>query len=319
MRRGGPRSARRARLPVRIVLPVLILETPGETSGARRVRRDDRLAVATQLLLLLLGLLLLRSEAPVDLFGAQVAKLVTLLGDQIAALRGRQIPVAQFLPLLGDQVAHLLTILQSRLRVVRRLPGLLLVAEAPVCLLGAQVAKLIALLRDQLAATGGREILVAQFLPLLGDQVARLLAILRARLRVRHGLRAWLRSRRGVALVALLCDQVADLLALLGDQLAPLGRLQILRAQVLALLRLQFAKLLTRLILSERGGGLRRRPGGCLWLRCGRRLRGRGFGRLDALRCWRDGARRWGLSRHRDGGGAAFGAGVAARGGGGAT
>ena len=67
------------------------------------------------------GLLLRDPEAPVGLLGAQVAKLIALLGDEFAPLRRRQVRVAQVLPLLGQQVTQLLAVLQAGLRVALQL------------------------------------------------------------------------------------------------------------------------------------------------------------------------------------------------------
>ena len=93
-----------------------------------------------RLLFVLRGLLrLLGAETLVGLFGAQRAQLLTLLGDQVAALaRGFRFCAAQFLPLLGHQVAQLLTLLQAGLRVVFQRAGLLRVGRdiALLALLG---------------------------------------------------------------------------------------------------------------------------------------------------------------------------------------
>lgn len=117
--------------------------------------------------LILLRLLLLETEAAVDLLGAHCAQLIALLGNEFAPLAAAQVSIAQFLPLFGLQVAKLLTVLQSGLRVILQLPGLL------SCLL---------------------------------------------------------RIAADIALIALFGDQITDLLALLGNELAPLGRLEIFGA-----------------------------------------------------------------------------------------
>ena len=116
-------------------------------------------------LLLLLGLLLRNPEAPVGLLGAQVAKLLALLGDEFAPLRRRQVRVAQVLPLLGEQIAQLLPVLQPRLRVALQLARLLRVGRnaALFALLGDEVADFVTLLGDELAPFGRLEVLVAQF------------------------------------------------------------------------------------------------------------------------------------------------------------
>ena len=88
--------------------------------------------------------------------------------------------------------------------------------------------------------------------------------------RLRFGLRAaglLLRVGANAALLALLGDEVADLLALLGDQLAAFGRFQIFRAQFVALLDLQVADLIARLIGGERR--LRRLTAGVTVCCCG--------------------------------------------------
>ena len=152
-------------------------------------------------------------------------------------------------------------------------------------------------------------------------QVAKLLIVLRTRLCL--GLRAagLLRVGANTALLALLGDEVADFLALLGDELAPFGGFEIFRAQFVALLGLQVADLIARLIARSSAGF-----GACCGVTvccCGA---GAVFGadgvvRLaaapSAARRWRRRRGRRGfrdLRRRRD-----FGAGVAARGGGGAT
>jgi hypothetical protein len=123
------------------------------------------------------------AQAAFDLLGAQGAKLVTLFRNELTALCGAQFLVVQFLPLLGHQVAQLLPVLQTGLRVILQLAGLLRAGTgiALVTLFGDEIAELLALLRAQLRPLGRLEILPAQFLMLFGLQFADLLARLIAR------------------------------------------------------------------------------------------------------------------------------------------